>query len=71
VSRLKPVTNDRLLCTGFSISNRSFVDVGCVLFVFGVTAIPPLPPVGHGILILEVSRSHTTRSTVDRTPLDE
>jgi len=28
------------------------------------------PPVGHGLLIHEVSRSHTT-TTVGRTPLDE
>jgi hypothetical protein len=29
------------------------------------------PNAGHGLLILEVSRSHTTRTTVSRTPLDE
>jgi len=29
------------------------------------------PNAGHGLLILEVSRSHTTTPTVGRTPLDE
>jgi len=37
------------------------------LFVFGTAA----PPMGHGLLIHEVSRSHTRRTTVCRTPLDE
>ena len=33
---------------------------------------PPSPPVGHGLLIYEVSISHTLRhTTVGRTPLDE
>jgi len=32
----------------------------------------PLPPnAGHGLLIHEVSRSHTTTQQVGRTPLDE
>jgi hypothetical protein len=30
----------------------------CFLFVFGAT--PPPPPVGHGLFIHEISRSHTT-----------
>ena len=29
------------------------------------------PNAGHDLLILEVSRSHTTRTTVGRSPLDE
>ena len=38
------------------------------MFIFGETA----PPVGQGILIQEVSRSHTQwRTTVGRAPLDE
>jgi hypothetical protein len=41
-----------------------------VIFSFGTTAPPPLP-VGQGLLIHEVSRSHTVRITVCRTPLDE
>jgi hypothetical protein len=29
------------------------------------------PPLGHGFLIHEVTRSHTRRTTVGRTPLNE
>ena len=40
-----------------------------VLFLFCVAL---RPHAGHGLLILEVSRSHTQRRiTVSRTPLDE
>ena len=38
-------------------------------FIFFSVALRP--NAGHGLLILEVSRSHTTRTTVGRTPLDE
>jgi len=37
----------------------------------GLGATAPPPPVGHGLLIHEVSRSHTKRlTTVGRPPLD-
>jgi len=41
----------------------------CSFFLF---AVAPRPNASHGLLILEVSRSHTKRgTTVGRTPLDE
>jgi len=39
------------------------------IFIFFLVALRP--NVGHGLLRLEVSRSHTRRTTVGRTPLDE
>ena len=44
-----------LTCQSLSISRFNYV----FLFSFGATASPP-PTVGHGLLIHQVSRSHTT-----------
>ena len=60
-----------MVFTLVNFRDKSVFEVQVVgVFVFGATA---PPPVGQGLLINEVSRSHTmTYSTiVDRTSLDE
>jgi hypothetical protein len=68
----------------FTVPSLSLVDVAHAVHVFVAVVIRPScrilifffvalrPNAGHGLLIPEVSRSHTQRrTTVGRTPLDE
>ena len=50
----------------------SIIDhVLCVLYIYFFFALALWPNAGHGLLILEVSRSHTMTHHIGRTPLDE
>ena len=65
---------EHLVVSGIMISFTRERTKRCTLFFNNFIFFPPValrPNAGHGLLILEVSRSHTATHHIGRTPLNE